>query len=259
MTLRARWQAARVRRWLRTCAQVGEQPRLAGKPSIFVEGGRLTIGDRFRLASTPVGSHLAVGPDGVFDIGDDVSIGCGAAMTAIERVSIGDGTRIGPFVIIMDTNFHGGAGDQSVQHDCKPVIIGRGCIIGSRVTITRGVTIGDGAEILAGSVVTSAIPPGACAAGGRARIIGRAGELASRWDSAAAALPDMLMASFNLKSPPDIDDTPLPADAWATARMPAVLQAFEERLGVAITAADVRETDTYAGLAEALQRILPKR
>ena len=57
------------------------------------------------------------------------------------------------------------------------------------MTITRGASIGDGAEILAGSVVSSAIPPGVCAAGARARIIGRAGEAASRWDGAAAAIP----------------------------------------------------------------------
>jgi Acetyltransferase (isoleucine patch superfamily) len=86
------------------------------------------------------------------------SVGGGAAIAAFQQVSIGDGTRIGPYVIIMDTNFHGSPGDQSVQHDTRPVTIGAGCRIGSRVTITRGGSIGDGAEILAGSVVSSAIP-----------------------------------------------------------------------------------------------------
>ncbi len=78
----------------------------------------------FHLASRPVPSHLVAGPGAILHIGNDVSIGCGAAIAAIQHVHIGDGTRIGPFVIIMDTNFHGAPGDQSLQHDCRPVTIG---------------------------------------------------------------------------------------------------------------------------------------
>jgi acetyltransferase-like isoleucine patch superfamily enzyme len=259
MKLPARWQAARVRRWLRACAQVGESPVLAGRPSIFIEGGKVNIGNRFRLASTPVGSHMAVGPEGILDIGDDVSIGCGAAVAALQHVRIGDGTLIGPFVIIMDTNFHGGAGDQSVQHDCRPVTIGSNCRIGSRVTIMRGVTIGDGAEILAGSVVTSEIPAGACAAGGRARIIGRAGESASRWESPAAALPDMLMAALDLKSPPDLDDRPIPEDVWTGQRKIDVLRKICAGLGVAFPAVATRDLITYADIAGLVTGALRER
>jgi acetyltransferase-like isoleucine patch superfamily enzyme len=137
------------------CESVGETPRLDGRPTINPEGGQVRVGHRFRLASRPVPSHLVAGPGAVLDIGNDVSIGAGAAIAAFQQVSIGDRTRIGPYVIIMDTNFHGKPGDQSVQHDTRPVTIGAGCRIGSRVTITRGGSIGDGAEILAGSVVSS--------------------------------------------------------------------------------------------------------
>ena len=253
MTIRATWHAERARRWLRACASVGEEPCLVGKPTIDCSAGQLRIGDRFRLASRPVASHLVAGPGAVLHIGNDVSIGYGAAIAAIERVHIGDGTRIGPFVIIMDTNFHGAPGDQSIQHDCRPVTIGRGCRIGSRVTIGRGVTIGNGAEILAGSVVSSAIPPGVCAAGGRARIIGRAGDLRSRWDSAAAALPDMLMATLGLEAPPDLDGSPIPTHLWTEARMQGALSAIEDRLGLVLDRAAARQFETFADLAAAVQ------
>jgi acetyltransferase-like isoleucine patch superfamily enzyme len=173
---------ARHASWLRGCERVGHMTRLYGRPTLLVSGGHIRIGDRFRLASQPVASHLAAGGGGVLEIGDDVWIGHGAAIAAFERVQIGHGTRIGPFVIIMDTNFHRMGGDQAVQHDCRPVMIGEGCRIGSRVTITRGATIGDGAEILAGSVVSSAIPPGACAGGARARVLGRAGDRPAFWN-----------------------------------------------------------------------------
>ena len=259
MTIRATWYAARARRWLRACASVGNEPYLVGKPTIDSDGGQLRIGNRFRLASRPVASHLVAGPGAVLHVGNDVSIGYGAAIAALQLVHIGDGTRIGPFVIIMDTNFHGAPGDQSIQHDCRPVTIGDGCRIGSRVTIARGVTIGDGAEILAGSVVSSAIPAGVCAAGARARIIGRAGELTSRWDSAAAALPDLLMASLDLTSPPDLDASPIPMHLWSDTRVQEVLRAVKDRFGVMLDDAATRQIHTFADLAAAIQHALPTR
>jgi acetyltransferase-like isoleucine patch superfamily enzyme len=258
MTIRASWRAWQVRRWLQPCTQVGIGPQLAGKPTVYVDGGQLHIGDRFHLASRPVPSHLSAGPGAILQIGNDVSIGCGAAIASHMQVKIGSGTRIGPFVIIMDTNFHS-AGDQSLQHDCRPVIIGDGCRIGSRVTITRGVTIGDGAEILAGSVVTSAIPPGVCAAGARARVIGRAGDMASRWESAAARLPELLMASFDLKAPPDLDETRIPAQLWTDASIPQVLDAIANECGVVMDQAAIRGAMTYADIAAAVQRAVSLR
>jgi acetyltransferase-like isoleucine patch superfamily enzyme len=259
MTIRATWDAARARRWLRTCASVGKEPYLAGKPTIELYGGQVRVGDHFRLASRPVASHLAAGPGALLQIGNDVSIGCGAAIAAFQHVRIGDGTRVGPFVIIMDTNFHGVSGDQSVHHECRPVTIGDGCRIGSRVTITRGATIGDGAEILAGSVVSSSIPPGVCAAGGRARIIGRPDEATSRWDSAAAALPDMLMASLDLESPPDLNGSPIPEHLWTDARIRGLLGAIEERFGVVLDHAAAREIETFGEVAAVVQRALWER
>jgi acetyltransferase-like isoleucine patch superfamily enzyme len=146
---------------------------------------------RFQLWSRPITSHLTAGPEGLLDIGDDVSIAHGAAIAAFERVQIGDRTCIGPCVIIMDTNFHGTTGDQSLKHDTRPVVIGKDCTIGSAVTVTRGAIIGDGAEILAGSVVSSAIAPGACAGGVRARVVGRAGD-AGAWARAAGLVADLV-------------------------------------------------------------------
>jgi acetyltransferase-like isoleucine patch superfamily enzyme len=241
------------------CESVGEKPRLDGRPTINPEGGRVRIGHRFRLASRPVPSHLVAGPGAILDIGNDVSIGGGAAIAAFEQVRIGDGTRIGPYVIIMDTNFHGSPGDQSVQHDTRPVTIGAGCRIGSRVTITRGGSIGDGAEILAGSVVSSAIPGGVCAGGGRARIIGRAGDIASRWDSAAAFLPELLMTTLGLDSPPDLDDDLLPEQIQDGDRMREFLQALQERFGIPVSAADVGGARSFADMAVAVHRAVSGR
>ncbi len=253
MTLRARWQAARTRSWLRHCESVGSDPHLCGRPTINANGGRTRIGHRFRLASRPVASHLVAGPGALLEIGNDVSIGSGAAIAAYQHIQIGDGTQIGPFVILMDTNFHGSSGDQSIEHDCRPVSIGAGCRIGTRVTITRGVTIGDGAEILAGSVVSSEIPPGACAAGARARIIGKAGDPASRWDSASAFLPDVLMGALQLDSPPDLDRIAIRPEQWTDAKIHDVLKAISEHFSVALDPVVAGSIDNFADLAAAVQ------
>jgi acetyltransferase-like isoleucine patch superfamily enzyme len=239
--------------WLRGCERIGHQPQLHGRPSLELEGGCIRIGDRFRLASRPVVSHLAAGPQGVLEIGSDVSIAHGAAIASYELVRIGDGTQIGPYVIIMDTNFHSGSGDQSVAHDCRPVIIGRHCRIGSRVTITRGGSIGDGAEILAGSVVSSAIPPGVCAGGARARVVGRAGDIASRWDSAAAVLPELVMNAFDLETPVELETGPADIAPWDDAGVVRLLAAIENRFGVALDRRIVLSAQSFSELAEAVE------
>jgi acetyltransferase-like isoleucine patch superfamily enzyme len=125
----------------------------------------MCLGDRFRLTSLPVGSHMVSGPEGTLEIGDDVSIAYGAAIAAYKQIRIGNGTRVGPFVIIMDTDFHV-IGDQAQRHDkATPIAIGSGVRIGSRVTILRGSVIHDDASIAAGSVVTGVVPRGARAGG----------------------------------------------------------------------------------------------
>jgi acetyltransferase-like isoleucine patch superfamily enzyme/acyl carrier protein len=241
--------------WLRYCDHVGDDPRLHGRPTVRAYGGHIRIGDRFRLASRPVASHLVAGrPGAVLEIGRDVSIAHGAAIAAWERVQIGHGTHIGPYVIIMDTNFHSAGSDQSVRHACRPVSIGNGCRIGSRVTINRGVSIADGAEILAGSVVSSDIPAGACAGGSRARIIGRAGDAASRWDGAAAMLPELVMGVFGLATPPDLATPRLQIPGWNSAGTMRLLDAIEDRFGVSLAAAAVDDALSLADAAAAIER-----
>lgn len=249
---------ARSRYLLRTSTRLGVEPLVTGHPTIYAEGGNLQVGDRFRFASTPVPSHLVAGEGATLQIGDDVRIGCGAAIAAHMQVSIGSGTRIGPFVIIMDTNFHGSAGDMSIQHDCRPVSIGKNCLIGTRVTITRGAVIGDGAEILAGSVVASTIPPGVCAAGAPARIIGKAHDPASRWDGLAAAMPQLLMQVLGLKAPPDLDDSPMPAGCWNDERWRQLLSAVEERIGVSLNLGFNPEMTSFQQLVAGVHAALAK-
>jgi acetyltransferase-like isoleucine patch superfamily enzyme len=247
MSIRDRLDGRRVARWLRECEGVGADARLRGRPTVYAAPGRIRLGSRVLLSSRPVASHLVAGPDGMLEIGDDVCIAHGAAIAAYQSVQIGNGTRIGPFVIIMDTNFHSASGGRALEHDCRPVSIGSNCRIGSRVTITRGASIGDRAEILAGSVVSSSIPADACAGGARARVIGRAGDASSRWDGVFVVLPELLRAHLNLETAPDLTTrlSEIPSlDAREIARFVAAIEErFDVRLDAAMlgTAADLAE------------------
>jgi acetyltransferase-like isoleucine patch superfamily enzyme/acyl carrier protein len=221
----------RVKRWLAPCARVGVDPRLDGKPTLGGEG-RIELGDRFHLASRPMQSHMVTGQGGVLSIGNDVSIAHGSALAAHLRVTIGDRTRIAPFCVIMDTDFHV-AGARDAQHDSTPVDIGKDVRIGSRVTILRGATIGDGAEIKAGSVVSGVIPAGMRAGGVPAMVLGKVGEpdrVAPTGD--ATDVPDVVMRTFNLAARPDLASGPDQIPGWDSLGALRLVMALEDAFGL---------------------------
>lgn len=90
------------------------------------------------------------------------------------RLVIEDEVLIGPNVTLVTSN-HGTA-DRSAPIQAQPwleadVVLGRRCWLGANVVILPGVTIGEGAVIAAGAVVTMSIPPFAIAAGVPAKVI----------------------------------------------------------------------------------------
>jgi acetyltransferase-like isoleucine patch superfamily enzyme len=93
-----------------------------------------------------------------------------------EGVTIEDYVFIGHGVMFINDRYPRSANpDGSIQTeadwDCTPTLIKRGASIGSNATILCGVTIGEGAIVGAGSVVTKDVPPNAVAAGNPARIL----------------------------------------------------------------------------------------
>ncbi|MFO0590951.1 MAG: HAD-IIIC family phosphatase [Polyangiaceae bacterium] len=151
--------------FLLACDSVGPGARTRGRP-VIVNAGTLTIGARVAIASMFAPTRLTTGPLGTLALGDDVTINFGCSLTAEAKVTLGDRVSLGPYVAISDSD-----GDPSEGLDPKPIAIGNDVWLAARVRVKRGVVIGDGAVITAGSEVCSDIPPGVIAGGVPARVL----------------------------------------------------------------------------------------
>jgi tetrahydrodipicolinate N-acetyltransferase len=117
---------------------------------VVVDGGRLTIGH-----------------------GTNVN-GLGTRLLCAQAVTIGAHCTFSWDVQVLDTDFHAITTDGVERPSVAPVRIGDRVWVGTRAVVLKGVTIGDGAVVAAGAVVTSDVPAGAVVAGVPARVVGRA-------------------------------------------------------------------------------------
>ena len=93
-----------------------------------------------------------------------------------EGVTIEDEVFIGHGVMFINDKYPRAAtttGQLQTEADwaCVPTVVGRGASIGSNATILCGVTVGEGALVGAGCVVTRDVPPRSIVAGNPARVI----------------------------------------------------------------------------------------
>lgn len=137
----------------------------------------------YRLKFGSFGSNSWFSPFGTYLctkkilVGSNVYVGKGAYLSASEGLEFGDGVTVGPELMVM-------GGDHKIDDVGKyiyqmksggensPVVIEDDVWIGARVTLLKGVKVGEGAVIGAGSIVTKDIPPYTIFAGNPARKIG---------------------------------------------------------------------------------------
>ncbi len=135
---------------------------------------------RSTLRANPLGANHRVvvctwQPGAVLQVGRDFAM-TGGVLCAARSILIGDRVTVGANTTIIDTDFHplkaaarqadpnaGAAACVVIEDD---VFIGMSCLL------LKGVRVGRGAVIGAGSVVTGDIPSGAIAAGNPARVVG---------------------------------------------------------------------------------------
>lgn len=130
----------------------------------------MSWGDRIRLVSTVAKLELVTLPGGYLEVGNNVFINYGTSIVAASHVRIGNDCLIGTHVMIMDCDFHD-VEDKGWDTGGRPVLIEDGVWLGNRSIILKGVTIGRGAVVAAGAVVTRDVPARTVVAGNPARVV----------------------------------------------------------------------------------------
>jgi acetyltransferase-like isoleucine patch superfamily enzyme len=164
----------KLRLWVKACGgQCG---------MVFVDKG-------FDLRSLPhsginIGNKVAFGPNvkifvprsGKLVIGDGCVFTSDSYISAYESVHIGNNTMVAEYVSIRDADHKHSQEGVSVKFqgmEPKPIWIGDGVWIASRVAVLKGAIIESWAVIGANAVVNSRIPQDSVAVGVPARVVSR--------------------------------------------------------------------------------------
>lgn len=100
--------------------------------------------------------YLGCKEEGILSIGDHCFFNINASITALEKVEIGSYCKFGNNLVIVDHDHDTkGTGE---EFPAKPIRIGNHVWVGANCVILKGVTIGDGAVIAAGSIVRKDVP-----------------------------------------------------------------------------------------------------
>ncbi|WP_375583317.1 acyltransferase [Cyclobacterium xiamenense] len=154
---------------LRKCVAVGKLVTVRG--NLRVEGlGEIRIGDRCTLWSHMGITQLYADRGAELEIGEGTFINTACIISASERISIGKNCQVANQVIIMDGDFHG-VENRSEKGKSGAITIEDGAWLATRCMVLKGVHIGKGATVAAGSVVTKDVPPYTLVGGVPARVI----------------------------------------------------------------------------------------
>jgi acetyltransferase-like isoleucine patch superfamily enzyme len=161
------WRIICAKFYLRNC-KTGRLVTTRGKPLIIAKG-KVIIGDRVVLWSIFNKTIISVHSDAVLQIGNYTRLN-GVHIASKTSIIIGNNVRIGPYTLIMDSDFHD-IQEHSSEGRSKPIVIHDNTWIASKVIILKGVTIGEGSVIAAGAVVTKDVPPYSMVAGVPAEVV----------------------------------------------------------------------------------------
>ena len=113
------------------------------------EKGEIKVG---KLSAVNANTEICA-THGYIEIGNRCFINRNCMIVAHEKITIGDGTTIGPNVCIYDHD-HDGQG----SYLSKSIVIGKNVWIGSGCVLLKGICVGDNTIIGAGSVITKSLP-----------------------------------------------------------------------------------------------------
>jgi maltose O-acetyltransferase len=166
------WNHIKIKWWSwkfrRHCTFAGTRLEVKG-PCVLQSMGEIKAGDELTIRSRKFNMvEITCGPNAKLTFGNKVFLNQGVRIAATNEVTLGDNVLIGDETVILDSDYHGVAANQTKS---APVHIERDVWVGTRVIVLRGVTIGEGSVVGAGSVVTRSLPPRVFAAGVPARVV----------------------------------------------------------------------------------------
>jgi len=164
----------------------GKHLNLIGLPVIFKQkNAELKIGDKCTIKSDFLSNLVGLSQrtiivareNGKIHIGNNVGIS-GATIYSKVSIEIGDYTKIGGNVKLLDHDFHpieakARRNDDNTMIRKKAIKIGENVFIGCNSIILKGTEIGDNSVVGAGSVVSGKFPANVILAGNPARVIRR--------------------------------------------------------------------------------------
>lgn len=118
-------------------------------------------------------------------IEDNVGIGYGSIILALNKVHIEKHVMIGPYVTIVDYDHNYKDVKKSINDqglNSKPVVTSEGSWIGTKATICKGVKIGRNSVVGANSLVTKDIPDYSVVAGAPANVIKKYNPETKNWE-----------------------------------------------------------------------------
>lgn len=169
--------------------------KIVGRPVIIQQGcllklyakrksGTLIVGHHFTCLNKVASNSIGLIQPCVFNIatsGSKIQIGnnvgiSGSTINATTSITIGNNVLIGSGCIITDTDSHPlYHEDRNAERNEKtqkaPIVIEDNCFIGARSIILKGVTIGEGSVVGAGSVVSKDVPPHCVVCGNPAKVV----------------------------------------------------------------------------------------
>lgn len=129
------------------------------------KGCSIKIGDNVLIYD---GVAMYLDADNVtISIGSNTYINRRSEICCQSSVTIGSGCAISWDVSITDSDYH----SANEKNKTQPVVIGDNVWIGCKAVILKGVTVGDGAIIGSGSIVTRDVPPGVLVVGNPAKVV----------------------------------------------------------------------------------------
>ncbi len=172
-----------------TC-KLGNNTRLFSSANILNAG---KLSELISVADHSIikGELMVFGHAGKLEIGSWCYIGEGSRIWSASSISIGDRVLISHNVNVFDSLTHPLSAKSRHQQFVeiattghpsqidlaeKPIVISSDVLIGACSTILRGVTIGEGAIVAAGAVVTKNVAPYTVVAGNPAKFVRELGE-----------------------------------------------------------------------------------